>query len=303
MWTRTIHFKGGATMISEKIRELRKKANLSQESLAEKLGVSRQAVTKWETGAGDPDISNIIAIAELFQVSIDQLVGNKTITKFKEKQYAYESVTEYDIDCQKNFDITFMGAKSVIINSYESEKVKIILSSNTIENLQKVIKTKIDDVKKKIDIDIKRTDELSETRAKNEVFIEIMLPLNYMGKIELEGNTKSLGIHNIENENIEYSGKVKEVFVENSKSHIEIDSNEDMKIKLENVEGRLDVNQISSTSKIFISKDSEFGAVAKGVLTKLLYEDEMPNLKELSEEPKLVIELNGIKSELEIVVA
>lgn len=50
MWTRNIHFEGGATMISEKIRELRKKSNLSQESLAEKLGVSRQAVTKWETG-------------------------------------------------------------------------------------------------------------------------------------------------------------------------------------------------------------------------------------------------------------
>ena len=49
---------------AENLKMLRKQAGMSQEQLAEKLGVSRQAVTKWETGAGIPDIENIMAIPE-----------------------------------------------------------------------------------------------------------------------------------------------------------------------------------------------------------------------------------------------
>lgn len=46
---------------AEKLKSIRKKAGLSQEQLAEKLGVSRQAVTKWETETGIPDIENMMA--------------------------------------------------------------------------------------------------------------------------------------------------------------------------------------------------------------------------------------------------
>ena len=48
--------------LAEKLKSIRKQAGMSQEQLAEKLGVSRQAVTKWETDAGIPDIENVIAI-------------------------------------------------------------------------------------------------------------------------------------------------------------------------------------------------------------------------------------------------
>ena len=47
---------------------------MSQRTLAEKIGVSRQAVTKWETGAGVPDIENMISISNLFNISIDELI-------------------------------------------------------------------------------------------------------------------------------------------------------------------------------------------------------------------------------------
>ena len=57
-------------MLNDKIRTLRKAIGLTQEELAEKLNVSRQAITKWETGAGTPDIDNINAIAKLFGVTI-----------------------------------------------------------------------------------------------------------------------------------------------------------------------------------------------------------------------------------------
>ena len=52
---------------AEKLKSIRKQAGMSQEQLAEKLGVSRQAVTKWETDAGIPDIENIMAISALFE--------------------------------------------------------------------------------------------------------------------------------------------------------------------------------------------------------------------------------------------
>lgn len=287
-------------MISMRIRELRKQAKLSQEMMAEKIGVSRQAITKWETGLGVPDIENLVAIADLFKLSLDELMGRDIEHETLAKDYLYESVTEYDIDGKKDFDISFMGANKLKLYAYEGEKVKVILLSDTISDIQNELKTKIDDIKRKIDIDIKRVGNLSETVAKNELTIKILIPQLYMGEVELNGNTNILELKNLELDNIEFGGKSKEITLENIKSHIEIDTNEDAKLYVKNVEGALDINQLSATSKLYIASTNEFGFVTKGVLNKVLCKQDMLNIKEVSEEPKLVIELNGIKSELSI---
>ena len=287
-------------MISMRIRELRKQAKLSQEMMAEKIGVSRQAITKWETGLGVPDIENLVAIADLFKLSLDELMGRDIEHETLAKDYLYESVTEYDIDGKKDFDISFMGANKLKLYAYEGEKVKVILLSDTISDIQNELKTKIDDIKWKIDIDIKRVGNLSETVAKNELTIKILIPQLYMGEVELNGNTNILELKNLELDNIEFSGKSKEIALENIKSHIEIDTNEDANLYVKNVEGALDINQLSATSKLYIASTDEFGFVTKGVLNKVLCKQDMLNIKEVSEEPKLVIELNGIKSELSI---
>ena len=99
-------------MFSTKLKDLRRQAKMSQEKMAEKLRVSRQAVTKWETGAGVPDIENVKAIASLFDISIDELLESEERSRQK-GDYLYDSTTEYDIDCGKNYDITFSGAKSI----------------------------------------------------------------------------------------------------------------------------------------------------------------------------------------------
>lgn len=65
-------------MLSQKIYALRRKNGLSQEQLAEKIGVSRQAVSKWEGGLSTPELEKIKALSECFQVSIDELTGNQT---------------------------------------------------------------------------------------------------------------------------------------------------------------------------------------------------------------------------------
>ena len=59
---------------SEKLVGLRRKAGLSQEELASRLEVSRQAVSKWETGAADPSTANLLALAKLYGVSPEELL-------------------------------------------------------------------------------------------------------------------------------------------------------------------------------------------------------------------------------------
>ena len=62
---------------SEKILKLRKESGLSQEAFAEKLGVSRQSVSKWESGVSVPETDKILAMSELFGVSTDYLLKNE----------------------------------------------------------------------------------------------------------------------------------------------------------------------------------------------------------------------------------
>lgn len=64
-------------IFSEKLQLIRKNKGLTQEELAEKLDVSRQAVAKWESGQVYPDISNLIQISNLFNVTVDYLVRDQ----------------------------------------------------------------------------------------------------------------------------------------------------------------------------------------------------------------------------------
>lgn len=60
--------------LAEKLQLMRKREGLSQEDLAEKLGISRQAVSKWESGQSVPDLNKLIILSELYNVTIDYLV-------------------------------------------------------------------------------------------------------------------------------------------------------------------------------------------------------------------------------------
>ena len=59
----------------EKLYELRRASGMSQEELAERLGVSRQAVSKWESGATQPELSKLIELSKIYQVSVDALLS------------------------------------------------------------------------------------------------------------------------------------------------------------------------------------------------------------------------------------
>ncbi|MBQ6824967.1 MAG: helix-turn-helix domain-containing protein [Clostridia bacterium] len=70
--------------LNEKLQELRKKKGLTQEELAERLYVSRTAISKWESGRGVPNIESLKAIAKFFSVSLDELLSGEELLDLAE---------------------------------------------------------------------------------------------------------------------------------------------------------------------------------------------------------------------------
>ncbi len=109
---------------AKKLTALRKHFSLSQEALAEKVGVSRQAISKWERGEASPDTDNLLTLSKLYSVSLDDLLGDKTAEEIIE---SITSVKEEktDIPFEENFDdengIPFAKEKHGPKNFYSNE--------------------------------------------------------------------------------------------------------------------------------------------------------------------------------------
>ena len=65
--------------LGDKIYQLRMQNGLSQSALAEKLGVSRQTVSKWESGTASPELDKLVILSELFEVSLDAMMKSKAL--------------------------------------------------------------------------------------------------------------------------------------------------------------------------------------------------------------------------------
>ena len=76
------------THFSEKIYQLRKEFSYSQEEVAERLQVSRQTISNWENGTAQPALDKAVELSNLFQVSLDELVG-KIVGKSKHGFYSF----------------------------------------------------------------------------------------------------------------------------------------------------------------------------------------------------------------------
>ncbi len=285
---------------AEKLKFIRKQAGMSQEQLSEKLGVSRQAVTKWETDAGIPDIENIMAVSALFGISIDELLSNEKGAKKPEK-YLYESITEYDIDEPKRYDMKFGGAKQFTLSGYEGEKIRVRLVSNTMSTLQNDFKVRIDDTRKRIDVDVNRKNGVTEAAAKEAVSIFVQIPAPYIGKIECAVNAETVEIRSLACDSIELDTKTPGVTLEDVVGSVEINCNLDMEVVCHTLNGEVAINQVSATSKIHVPEGAAFTAIAKGIGTSITYEKEGKQTKDFSiPDAENLIELNGIKSELVI---
>jgi len=80
--------------LSENLKNIRKENNLSQEQLAEKLGVSRQAVSKWESGQSYPEMDKVLLICKLFNYNMDELM-NENIKEVEENKQSKNNINKY----------------------------------------------------------------------------------------------------------------------------------------------------------------------------------------------------------------
>ena len=231
---------------------------------------------------------------------MDELFSNERSEK-KERDFLYESVTEYDIDEPKRFDIKLGGAKELVFTGYDGEKIRIHLASNTLSNLQSDFKVKIDDVRKRIDVDVNRKNNVTEAIAKKELYIFVEIPTPYIGKIECAINAEQIKISSIECNSIELDTKTQRIFIDDVVGIVEINCNLDMDIVCSSLSGNVEINQISATSRITIPKESDFSSVAKGIGTSITFEEDGKTVEPFDNpESDNIIELNGIKSELVI---
>lgn len=105
-------------MLSENLKRIRKDNNLSQEQLAEKLGVSRQSVSKWENGEAYPEMDKVLQLCKMFNLNIDELL-NQDIKEVNENKQSKINVDKYVKD--------FLDYITKTINLFSSMKFKDII--------------------------------------------------------------------------------------------------------------------------------------------------------------------------------
>ncbi len=101
--------------LGERLKMYRTQKGLSQEKIAEMLDVSRQAVTKWEAGQTTPSSDNLIAIANLYDVSLDELIGkNEIVSTAGEKEKCFSP--KHNSILRNNFIIIAIIAQAASLN-------------------------------------------------------------------------------------------------------------------------------------------------------------------------------------------
>lgn len=285
---------------SEKLKEIRKKEGISQEQLAEKIGVSRQAITKWETGKGLPDVENMVIIAEIFKTTIDELLMDSVIKAVPETP-AYISETIYDIDCEKHFDVNIGSAAAIMLSSGDDEKLHIKLSSETLENLDSIFKIKLDDSKNKLDVICLNKNKLSRYEAEESLTVEIILPNKYSDHCEIAASVKLLSIRNLRLNRLEYDGDAEQVIVSDSSGSLELTAKTDYEITVNKITGRLDINQWKAKTILHIPQENIVNVVNKGRKCNVYYvkagkETEYENVSDSENQ----ISVSGIFSEMVI---
>ena len=115
------------------LQMFRRKMNLSQEELAEKCQVSRQAIAKWERGDSVPTIEKLVLLADLYELSLDELVGRTTFDKYARiKEYLKEFAAE-DIPKDEEDDISAIVTRYLLF-----AKRMELTGEQSLEGLQEI---------------------------------------------------------------------------------------------------------------------------------------------------------------------
>ena len=282
---------------SQKLKFIRKQFKFTQEQLAEKLGVSRQAITKWETDGGLPDIENLIAVAALFSISLDELLSDEKLIHAV-RDYAYESVTEYDISYPAHFDIHSPGALEVSVIATDTEKLRIRLASNVLQTVAQEYKIKLDEHRNRMDVEIRRVGKSSEAEGKESLIIEISLPTQYCLDVELSAFTDVLRLSDTSFP-FEFDGKARAVHLKAVKGVVALNCNTDMDIHADELPAAIELNQFNSTSVLHIPKGIKYYTKVKGKSNLIRYRvDDKPAEAPTDTDAENRVELAGLNAEL-----
>ena len=102
--------------IANRLVKLRKEKGFSQEQLPEELGISRQAVSKWERAESSPDTDNLICLAKLYNVSLDELLNTEdSISTIKEEQIERDVDDDFDEDEELILENKFLKIFSSLV--------------------------------------------------------------------------------------------------------------------------------------------------------------------------------------------
>ena len=112
--------------IADRLVKLRKKYGYSQEELADKLGLSRQAVSKWERAEASPDTDNLICLAKLYGVSLDELLAtDDDVETIVNEQVKNEGKNEESEEKKDNNDRVVINDDGIFLQSKSGSKVII----------------------------------------------------------------------------------------------------------------------------------------------------------------------------------
>ena len=100
--------------LGDNIQKFRRRLNMSQEKLAEKCDVSRQAVTKWETSESTPSLDNIILLADLFGITTDELLGRVEKNSYSRLMDLVKEFAVEDIPHDEEDDISAIVARYLL---------------------------------------------------------------------------------------------------------------------------------------------------------------------------------------------
>lgn len=129
-------------IIGKKITELRKKYNLTQESLAEKIGVTRQTLSNWESNITSPDLNQASFLCKELKININDLIDNNLEVNVKDnsnsilnKLISKEVILNFDYDNYYDMDIEYQGKVKVLSIDDEFIKVEVKKGKQTITKL------------------------------------------------------------------------------------------------------------------------------------------------------------------------
>ena len=277
-----------------RLKDLRRQSGLSQEQLAGRVGVSRQAISKWESGAGRPEIENLIALADVFAVSVDALLGVAEAAGRGGAEYRYENVTSYDIDQAKHFDVDCGSLYGCTIRGYDGEQLRVRVVSNTVAELARHFKVAIDDRAKRIDVVVRRGAGISETLAKDDVSVVLWIPQRYVTTMECAAKAFEAQVQGLTCDGLELDVRTQRLTLDDVHGHVEVNCNLDMEIDCLTLDGRVDVNQLSATSRITVPRGSTIAVLTHGLRTRTIVGSGV----HVDEDAPNVVELNGVASEL-----